>query len=368
MAPYTAEAYARAIREEQLRQAATVFAAIFDPSGEYLVCADSLGRIVVWSLNDLIHTNWHVTGQSPPRPLASFRAHECGIYCATFYPGSPSPRLITGSDEDIRVWDFQSIVHWGRAAAQGSAPSPLATIENPRATSSRGAQGPRSETNGLAIDASAGLFFSAAGDGNAYGWDAERCQLVAEFRGHRNYLHCVAARPRYGQILTGSEDGTVRLWDARRGGNAGCIAVLDPAKGATAESGAPKGGPWVGCVAVDPAESFLVCGGGSSSISIIHLGPAGHMPLVASTPTAGAPQCLSFADEQILVGGSGGRVERFTARGAPSLSLRASAPSVFAATLNEAGPPGNRVLVAGGSLPVVDVFSGLGSRMFSVSC
>uniref|UniRef100_A0A2P2JCA4 Uncharacterized protein n=1 Tax=Rhizophora mucronata TaxID=61149 RepID=A0A2P2JCA4_RHIMU len=35
------------------------------------------------------------------------------------------------------------------------------------------------------------------------------------FKGHLDYLHCVVARNSTNQIVTGSEDGTARIWGSK---------------------------------------------------------------------------------------------------------------------------------------------------------
>lgn len=38
------------------------------------------------------------------------------------------------------------------------------------------------------------------------------CPLQAALQGHSDYVHCVAVREREGEILSGGEDGAVRIW------------------------------------------------------------------------------------------------------------------------------------------------------------
>lgn len=38
------------------------------------------------------------------------------------------------------------------------------------------------------------------------------CPLQASLQGHSDYVHCVAVREREGEILSGGEDGAVRIW------------------------------------------------------------------------------------------------------------------------------------------------------------
>lgn len=62
-----------------------------------------------------------------------------------------------------------------------------------------------------------GTLYSACGDSQTHAWDLNDMRLVNSFEGHTDYVHCVEVRQN-GQVVTGSEDGTVRLWG---------MAVLD---------------------------------------------------------------------------------------------------------------------------------------------
>ena len=76
----------------------------------------------------------------------------------------------------------------------------------------RGGVGPLPETNALAVDAAAGLLYSASGDGNAYAWDLKTHSRVRAYEGHTDLLHCLALCPQRRQLFSGSEDGRVLAW------------------------------------------------------------------------------------------------------------------------------------------------------------
>lgn len=44
--------------------------------------------------------------------------------------------------------------------------------------------------------------------------DFLKCLLLFQsvLRGHSDYIHCVSVREREGEILSGGEDGAVRIW------------------------------------------------------------------------------------------------------------------------------------------------------------
>jgi WD40 repeat protein len=54
-------------------------------------------------------------------------------------------------------------------------------------------------------------------DGTARLWDAQTGQELRRFEGHTWGVRSVAFSPDGRQVLTGSEDGTARLWDAQSG-------------------------------------------------------------------------------------------------------------------------------------------------------
>jgi len=46
-------------------------------------------------------------------------------------------------------------------------------------------------------------------------WDAATGEEIVELRGHRSFVWSVAFSPDGTRLVSGSGDGTVRVWDAR---------------------------------------------------------------------------------------------------------------------------------------------------------
>ena len=67
-------------------------------------------------------------------------------------------------------------------------------------------------------------------------------QETATLTGHQKYLHAVSHCPATGLMASASEDGSVRLWDARL--KKACTATLVPS--ARSELARGKCGQWVG--------------------------------------------------------------------------------------------------------------------------
>ena len=67
-------------------------------------------------------------------------------------------------------------------------------------------------------------------------------QETATLTGHQKYLHAVSHCPSTGLVASASEDGSVRLWDARL--KKACTATLVPS--ARSELARGRCGQWVG--------------------------------------------------------------------------------------------------------------------------
>jgi len=58
---------------------------------------------------------------------------------------------------------------------------------------------------------------TGSGDGTARLWDAQSGEELRRFQGHSGWVESVAFSPDGTRVLTGSEDGRARLWDAQSG-------------------------------------------------------------------------------------------------------------------------------------------------------
>jgi WD40 repeat protein len=205
----------------KMKDSATVFATVFLPGGKHLLAADSEGRVHVWEVDPVLDASyWESTGPGhKPRPVAVHQLHDCAIFSVCLLSDAV---LLTGGDDSIKAWNIASLLLGQKL------PQPLHTLVPQQIAVGRGGLLPVAETNGLAVNASGSTFYAACGDGLAYAWDSATFKLKDKLRGHNNYLHCVRCQGD-DAVATGSEDGTVRVWDARDPVCAASYSVLSPA-------------------------------------------------------------------------------------------------------------------------------------------
>ncbi|CAK9211407.1 unnamed protein product [Sphagnum troendelagicum] len=87
-------------------------------------------------------------------------------------------------------------------------------------------------------------------------------------QGHSDYLHCIASRPSHNQIITGSEDGTARIWDCQSGE---CVAALDQWNAVKISKKPMAKLPWISCLSLNASENWLVCGNGGYCVTLWRL-------------------------------------------------------------------------------------------------
>ncbi|XP_059271536.1 THO complex subunit 6 homolog isoform X3 [Mustela nigripes] len=197
----------------------------------------------------------------------------------------------------------------------------------------------------------------SAGDGEVKAWLWAEILKKRALRGHTDYIHCLALRERSPEVLSGGEDGAVRLWDLRIAKEVQTIEVYKHE-----ECSRPHNGRWIGCLATD--SDWMVCGGGPA-LTLWHLR--------SSTPTTifpmRAPQKhVTFYQDLILSAGQGRCVNQWQLSGELKAQVPGSSPGLLSLSLNQQpAAPECKVLTAAGNSCRVDVFTNLGYRAFSLS-
>eukprot|EP01125_Pyxidicula_operculata_P010944 TRINITY_DN3590_c0_g1_i2.p1 TRINITY_DN3590_c0_g1~~TRINITY_DN3590_c0_g1_i2.p1 ORF type:complete len:253 (+),score=32.19 TRINITY_DN3590_c0_g1_i2:424-1182(+) len=210
---------------------------------------------------------------------------------------------------------------------------------------------PHYEVNGLSYNKKTGILYAATGDSIAYSWDLNTHQLTNSFRGHTNYLHCIKSIDE-SRIATGSEDGTVRIWDARSGKSSlildcGRCTSFVPESFTSTNSNYQT---YVTCLDTDETGNWLVCGSGYNVLSMWYLP---MRSLSCCMPSQGTPQTVIFNNGQIVSAGNEPKLYVWDQEGKLKTRVQTSSKSIFSiASDSEHGSKG-----ICGSSPNIEMFN-----------
>ncbi|XP_037950565.1 THO complex subunit 6 [Teleopsis dalmanni] len=158
----------------------------------------------------------------------------------------------------------------------------------------------RPETNTL---------YAGCGDNVVYQISLEDGRVVRDYRGHSDFIHSVSGCG-VNTIVSGSEDGTVCLWNENEKLSTGKIIPAE-----NTELKRPEFGNWIG--AVDANNDWVICGGGPRC-AIWHLR---SMNTTGSYSFPGKVHLCYFVKDKVLIGGEHYQVQFYQWNGNEEASV-----------------------------------------------
>lgn len=312
----------------------SVFSQDFSPCGRFLAAGNNYGEIAIFSLSAALSPDATALSR---KPVLTFAAHEGPVFCLL----STDCHLLSAGNGQISAWSWSELIKKNVKQVWTKRPSYKSSLEIP-------------EINAMVINHRDNTLVVGAGDNNVHILDLENGIFKAALQGHSDYVHCVAVREREGEILSGGEDGAVRIWDNRTGQCVHCIEVHKYEGCAR-----PQHGKWISCLSTD--SDWMLCGGGPS-LSLWHLrslSPTSVFPLI------GCQRQAAFHQDMILAVGDGPSVSHCLLGGEVKAQIPCTPHSLNTLRLN-ANSSEHRVLTVGGSSDHIDVFTNLSYRAFSL--
>ncbi|XP_028395249.1 THO complex subunit 6 homolog isoform X2 [Dendronephthya gigantea] len=334
MADYQAQ-----ILQERMKLHTTVFGQAFSPCGHYLAACDNFGRICVFSLISVFKPEDSTFDSH--KALLSFQAHKGPIYSLI----TADNFLISGGSTEICGWK------WKELLMKFTEPAWVLQPEN----SSYGYP----ETNALVYNKEDNTLFAGCGDNIIYMWDLETRICRGTFKGHTDYIQCLALRETKNQFFSGGEDGTVRVWDFKNRSNRECHRIKVNENEDIRRSSLGK---WIGCLALNEEQEWMVCGGGPR-LSLWHLSSY-TCTNIMDTPGS-CQQAAVFHKDLILTGGTKPEIYHWQTNGDLKTKVPSTATTIYSLAINHLS--GHKVLVVAGNCSSVDLFTNFGYKALSLT-
>ncbi|XP_060064727.1 THO complex subunit 6 homolog [Ylistrum balloti] len=320
----------------------SVFAQCFSPCGKFLAAANNHGYIAIFSLTTALSPDGT---EALWKPVYSYKASEDGsIFCLA----SSDIFLISGGNGPICAWKWTDILN--------KSPKVIWSWGIPK-------KGPfyQTEVNTIVIDKQETQcrLYAGCGDNNVYVWDLETGEQLVSLSGHDNYIHSVSLKNKGQMCATASEDGTVKIWDMRHPSAA--EHTLEPYKNQICAR--PEFGKWLGCVAMETGDDWLVCGGGPK-MSLWHLRSL-EATTVFDTPAV-CQKTVMFYEDTIISAGSEPYVNHWYINGDQKSRIPCTPTNVFSVVVNTA-LNSHKVLCTAGNSPKIDVCTNFGYKAFSLT-
>eukprot|EP00038_Savillea_parva_P022687 m.38330 g.38330 ORF g.38330 m.38330 type:complete len:381 (+) comp5641_c0_seq1:63-1205(+) len=248
-------------KRRRLRACQSVTTQAYRDDGTLLAAGSNDGKMCVWNVERALAQETPLSERGLPintidlddvrKSSGQPTGHDCGQGVAAM--ASHKNILFAAQANRIRFWNWDTLTSSDTIRHRPEAEACVPSCTLPGTV----------EVNSLAVDDEAGTLLAGAGDGNVHMYDVGTGKLTGQLSGHSDMVLSVTVFPRTSRrYATASEDGTVKLWDARQ---RSATDTLDPTAALAADDRHREHksrGRWIASVAVDATGTWMACGGG----------------------------------------------------------------------------------------------------------
>uniref|UniRef100_A0A8C2IGU9 THO complex 6 n=1 Tax=Cyprinus carpio TaxID=7962 RepID=A0A8C2IGU9_CYPCA len=311
----------------------SVFSQSFSPCGRFLAAGNNYGEIALFSLSAALSPD---ASEGSQKPILNFTAHDGPVFSLL----STDTHLLSAGNGEISAWSWAELI---KKVSQLFSKC-MTSLEIP-------------EINAMIINPKDNSLIVGGGDNNIHIMDMETGIFKSVLKGHTDYIHCLCFKEREEEILSGGEDGAVRIW----GHSEIPLSRFQTCSGmASQECARPQFGKWISCLATD--SDWMLCGGGPS-LSLWHLR---SMSPTSVFPLPGCQREAVFHQDLIMSVGEGPYVSHCLHGGTVKAQIPCTPSSLNTLALNLKNTE-HRVMTVGGSSHQIDVFTNFSYRAFSLS-
>lgn len=301
----------------------TVLCQTFSSCGNYMCAGNTYGDVAVYDLQKILSPSEDV---SPTfrKPEYHFLINKDVQICSM---ATTNKFLLTGTVGEINGWDWKSVT-----SSSGKAPKPSWSLQLPSCKDIL----EKADVNSLDFKEEPGYIYAGCGDNKVHIFSIEDGRLVRSLEGHEDYIHSVQSYAD-NQIVSASEDGTVRLWDLRQ---TRATAVIQPHL--SNKVARPDLGKWIGAAAV--SDDWLLCGGGPR-LGLWHLRSM-EVTTTFKLEDYGIHVAM-FYDDGVMAGGASPYFYQMNLSGDIMAQIPSSSTTVYSAVYQE--EPWKVMCIAGSS-------------------